>query len=706
MSDRSDRSSTPAAVTDGGPGADPAVGAGEQAAAGGDTNPLLADTPLPRFDAIRAEHVMPALSRLIAAQRASVAQLEALADPSFHTLVEPLEQLRHRLGKVWSPAGHLNAVMNSEPLRAAYNACLPMLSEFQTDLAQSEALYRGYFRIAAREAGALDAVQRQVIEHALRDFRLAGVALDAPRKARFKAIMMELARLSAKFEENVLDAIGAWTHHVTDRGHLTGINAGILEQAERSAHERQLSGWLFGLDQPTYVAVVTDGEYEPLRRAFYEAWVTRASDRGPSAGRFDNGPIMECILRLRHEAAQLLDFASYADYALANRMAHSVPEVLEFLRQLLAAARPAGAAELAELERFAGRRLAAWDVSYYSERLQKSRFNVSQEELREYLPLPRVLAGLFEVAERLFEVRIHERAGVPLWHPSARYFEVSGADGAAVASFYLDAYARAHKRSGAWMDECVGRKSLGSGTVLPVAYLVCNSLPPSGALPALLTHDDVVTLFHEFGHGLHHMLTRVNYPSLAGINGVAWDAVELPSQFMENYAWQPEVLRSIGRHVRTGEPIPADKQRQLIATRSFQPGLRTLRQLEFALLDMRLHAAEPPAGARIYETLQQVRAEVAVVPIPEWNRYPHSFSHIFAGGYAAGYYSYKWAEVLAADAFSAFLEHGTFDHPTAQRFLDSILARGGSREALEAFVEFRGRPPRVDALLRQYGIAA
>ncbi len=671
-------------------------------------NPLLEEGPLPRFDAIRPEHVVPAVSGLIAAQRARVAQIEALTEPSFHTLVEPLEELRHRLGRVWSPVAHLNAVMNSEPLRAAYNECLPLLSEFHTDLAQSEPLYRGYFHISEREGAGLDAVQRQVVEHALRDFRLAGVALDPARKARFKAIMMELSRLSAKFEENVLDAIGAWSHHVTDRGQLAGVNAGILEQAERRAHEQQLPGWLFGLDQPTYVAVMTDGESEPLRRAFYEAWATRASDRGPSAGQFDNGPVMRDILRLRHEAARLLDFASYADYALANRMAHSVPEVLDFLRQLVRAARPAGAAELSALEQFAGRTLAAWDVSYYSERLQKSRFNISQEQLREYLPLPRVLAGLFEVAERLFDVRIRERADVPLWHPSARYFEVHGVRGEPLASFYLDAYARPHKRSGAWMDDCIGRKALGgSDPVRPVAYLVCNSLPPSGERPALLTHDDVVTLFHEFGHGLHHMLTRVGYPSLAGINGVAWDAVELPSQFMENYAWQPEVLARIGRHISTAEPIPEATQRQLIATRSFQPGLRTLRQLEFALLDMRVHAEYDSAnGARIYETLQQVRAEVAVVPIPEWNRYPHSFSHIFAGGYAAGYYSYKWAEVLAADAFGAFLERGAFDHPTAQRFLECILARGGSRDPLDAFVEFRGRKPTVDALLRQYGIAA
>jgi oligopeptidase A len=665
-------------------------------------NPLLQDSPLPPFDAITPEQIEPAISRLIAEQRARVAQIEAETQPSFKTVVEPLEELQHRLSRVWSPVGHLNAVMNSEPLRAAYNACLPMLSEYHTDLAQSERLYRAYAHVLEHEAATLDAVQREVIEHALREFRLAGVALDGPRKARFKAVMMELSRLSAKFEENVLDATNAWTHHVLDRGQLAGINEGILEQAQRRASEAGREGWLFGLDQPTYVSVVTDGESAALRRAFYEAWTTRAG-----GGKFDNTEVIEDILRLRHEAAQLLEFQSFAEYALANRMARTVPEVTDFLRELVRAARPAAAAELAELEQFAGRKLEAWDITFYSERLQQSRYAVSQEALREYLPLQRVLQGLFEVAEKLFDVRIRERTGVPVWHADARYFEVHSPSGAALASFYLDAYARPHKRSGAWMDDCIGRKALDGKTTLPVAYLVCNSLPPSGERPAQLTHDDVVTLFHEFGHGLHHMLTRVNYPSLAGINGVAWDAVELPSQFMENYAWQRDVLDRISTHVRTGEPIAPEMQRQLIATRSFQAGLQTLRQVEFALFDMRVHAEYDPArGGRVYEILGEVRREVAVLQIPEWNRYPHSFGHIFAGGYAAGYYSYKWAEVLAADAFGAFVERGAFDRDTARRFLDSILARGGSRDALASFVEFRGRKPEVAALLRQYGIAA
>ncbi|MCC7462699.1 MAG: M3 family metallopeptidase [Gammaproteobacteria bacterium] len=670
-------------------------------------NPLLGEGPLPDFGAIRPDHVEPALRGLIAAQRAQLAQLETLPAPSFATVVEPLEQMRHRLARVWSPVGHLNAVLNSEPLRAVYNTCLPLLSDFQTDLAQSERLYAAYCTIAGRETAALSAEQRAVIEHALRNFRLAGVALDAGRKARFKAVVMELARLGAKFDENVLDATNAWSHAVSDAGLLRGLNAGIVEQAARRARDAGASGWLFGLDQPTYVAVVTDCEAPEMRRAFYEAWSTRASDRGPSAGRFDNGAVIEDILRLRHEAAQLLGFGSFAEYALADRMARSVPEVLDFLARLARAARPAGLAEYAELERFAGRPLAAWDVTYYSERLQHSRYAISQEALREYLPLPRVLAGLFELAEQLFDVRIRERSGVSTWHPDVRFFDIARPGGELLAGFYLDPYARPHKRSGAWMDDCVGRNDIGGTHVRPVAYLVCNSLPPAGERPALLTHDDVVTLFHEFGHGMHHMLTRVGYPSLAGINGVAWDAVELPSQFMENYAWLPEVLLRISAHVRDGTALPAGLQQQLIATRSFQAGLATLRQVEFALLDMRLHAGYDPArGSRLYEMLAEVRTEVAVVPVPDWNRYPHSFGHIFAGGYAAGYYSYKWAEVLAADAFAAFREHGAFDRATARRYVDEILARGGSRDPLDAFVAFRGRKPDIAPLLELYGIAA
>jgi oligopeptidase A len=669
-------------------------------------NPLLAHEPLPPFARIRPEHVEPAVRELLAAGRARIGELAAVDHPTFAAVVEPIEELHHRLSRTWSPVSHLNAVLNSEALRTSYNACLPLLSAYQTDLAQSEPLYRAYQAIVDREGSTLGAVERRVVEQALRDFRLAGVGLDEERKRRFKTVMLELTQLQAKFEENVLDATNAWTHHVTDADELRGLNESIVAAAERRAKERGVSGWVLALDQPTYVAVVTDAEFAPLRRAFYEAWTTRASDRGPNPGKWDNTPVMENILRLRHEAARLLDFPNYAQYALATRMARSVDEVLKFLEELAASARAAARTEFEELEAFAGRKLSAWDVGFYAERLQRSRYSISQEELRPYFPLPRVLAGLFEVAERLFDVRIREQTDVPRWHPDVRFFEIESLSGAPVGSFYLDAYARPNKRSGAWMDECVGRKQLASGKALPVAYLVCNFLPPGENRPALLTHDDVLTMFHEFGHGLHHLLTRVNYPSLAGINGVAWDAVELPSQFLENYAWHPDVLRRISSHIETGAALPEEMQSQLRATRSFHAGLQMMRQLEFALFDFKLHAGyDPERGARVSEVLAEVRKEVAVVPVPDWNRFAHSFGHIFAGGYAAGYYSYKWAEVLAADAFGAFEETGVFNRSTASRFLESILVRGGSRDPLDAFIEFRGRGPDVRALLKQHGIA-
>ncbi len=666
----------------------------------------IAGTRLPSFDSIRAGDVEPAIRELLQRSRGEIANLEGQPHPTFENTVLPLEQLSHRLSRTWSPISHLNGVLNTDELRASYNACLPLLSNYWTDLAQSEPLYRAYSAIAASESGTLDGAQRRLLERALEDFRLAGVGLPQERKERYKVVVQELALLGAKFEENVLDAMNAWTRHVTDEAELSGINPVIVAQARTRAAEKNLEGWLFALEQPTYVAVLTDADSENLRRDFYEAWSTRASDRGPSAGKFDNTEVMQKILALRHEAARLLDFPNYAAYALATRMAPSTDAVFEFLRGLARVAHPAAAREFAELEQFAGRKLNAWDVAYYAEKLQAKLFSVTQEELRPYFPLPRVLTGLFGVAERLFGVKIVERQGVPVWHTDARFFEIRDAGGKTLAGFYLDACARPRKRAGAWMDDCVGRKDIGAEQTIPVAYLVCNFLPASPGKPALLTHDDVVTMFHEFGHGLHHMLTRVGYPSIAGINGVSWDAVELPSQFMENFAWRPEVLAGMARHYETQEPLPADKQAQLLGSRTFHAGLATMRQLEFALFDFRVHAEYDPAkGARVAPLLAEVRAEMGVFAVPEWNRFPHNFAHIFSGGYAAGYYSYKWAEVLAADAFAAFEERGVFDSGVAQRFLDSILSRGGSRKALDAFVDFRGRPPDVNALLKQLGLS-
>jgi oligopeptidase A len=670
-------------------------------------NPLLTDAPLPAFGAIEAAHVEPAIRQLLDDNRAEIAGLLATGANRWDTLVVPLERMHHRLAKAWSPVGHLNGVMNSDELRAAYNACLPLLTAYHTELGQNAELCAAYQGIADREGAALGAEQRKVVENALRDFRLAGVSLPADRKQRFGEVMERLASAQAKFDENVLDATNAWSRHVTDERGLEGLPANTVRRARDAATAAGRDGWLLPLDAPTYQAVMTHAASEALRRDFYEAWVTRASDRGPHAGQWDNGPLMDEILGLRHEAANLVGFASFAEYSLATKMARDPVEVTGFLQRLARVSRPAAEREFKELEQFAGRTLSAWDVGYYSERLKHERLQVSEEALRPYFPVPRVLAGLFTVLGRLYGVRIVANPSVAVYHPDVRYFDVLDRDGTPRGGFFLDLYARPRKRGGAWMDECVGRIQLAGTSALPIAYLVCNFAPPVGEQPSLLTHHDVLTLFHEFGHGFHHLLTRVSVPSVAGINGVPWDAVELPSQFMENFAWRDEVLPLISAHVATGEPLPHELLARLQASRTFQAGMQTVRQLEFALFDFRLHAEYVPGQPpRIAEVLAEVRDSVAVVRPPEFNRFPHSFQHVFSGGYAAGYYSYKWAEVLSADAFGAFEEHGVFDVTTARRFLRAILERGGSRDAMEAFVEFRGRKPEIEPLLRQMGLAA
>jgi len=671
------------------------------------TNPLLSDQPLPAFGAIEAEHVEPAVRGLLDENRAAIAALLDAGADGWDSLVVPIERMHHRLARAWSPVGHLNGVMNGEALRAAYNACLPLLTAYHTELGQNERLWAAYQRVADRSGASLAPEQRKVVENSLRDFRLAGVSLPPERKQRFGAVMERLAIAQAKFDENVLDATHAWSRHMTDSAELEGLPANAIERAREAATTAGQDGWLLSLDAPTYQAVLSHAVSEPLRREFYEAWVTRASDRGPHAGQWDNGPLMAEILALRHEAASLVGFANFAEYSLATKMARDPAEVIEFLLELARVGKPAAEREFAELERFAGRTLASWDVAFFSERLRKERLQVSEEALRPYFPLPRVLAGLFTVVHRLYGVRIVANPSVETYHPDVRYFEVLDRDDTPRGGFFLDLYARPKKRGGAWMDECVGRIRLEGSTALPIAYLVCNFSPPSGNQPVLLTHYEVLTLFHEFGHGLHHMLTRVDVPSVAGINGVPWDAVELPSQFMENFAWRDEVLPLVSAHVETGEPLPHEMLARLQASRSFQAGMQTVRQLEFALFDFRLHAEyRPDQPQRIAETLAEVRDTVSVLRPPEFNRFPHSFQHVFSGGYAAGYYSYKWAEVLSADAFGAFEEHGVFDQGTARRFLASILERGGSRDAMEAFVEFRGRKPRIEPLLRQMGLAA
>ena len=678
------------------------------------SNPLLATTELPCYAAIRPEHIEPAIDHTLTDNRATLERLLAAnPTPTWNNLIQPLEELEDRLSRIWSPVNHLHSVLDSEELRAAYNACLPKLSAYYTELGQHQGLYRAYQQIAdGPEYAQLNAAQRRVIDNALRDFRLSGVALPPEQRDRYKAIMQELAQLNAKFSENVLDATHAWTRHINEEAQLTGLSESVKALARQTAQQRDLDGWLLTLELPSYLPVLNYADDRELRRTLYDAYCTRASDQGPNAGQWDNGPVMERILALRHEVARLLGFHDYSDYSLATKMADSPQQVLDFLDDLIRRTRPQAEQELQELQTFAREQfgvdeLQAWDIGYYSEKLRQHRYRLSQEELRPYFPITRVLPGLFAVAERLFGITIRSLDSIETWHPEVRVYEIIDGSGTPRGRFYLDLYARPRKRGGAWMDGCLSRWVVNGAARLPAAYLVCNFTPPVGDEPALLTHNEVQTLFHEFGHGLHHLLTTVDHPPVAGIHGVEWDAVELPSQFLENWCWSREALNLLAGHYQTGEALPEDLYQRMLAAKHFQAGIFMARQLEFALFDFRLHRDYDPArGGRVQEVLDAVRREVAVILPPPYNRFANAFTHIFAGGYAAGYYSYKWAEVLSADAFSAFEENGIFDVTTGTRFRESILEVGGSRPALASFVEFRGREPRIEPLLRLSGIAA
>lgn len=678
------------------------------------TNPLLTATDLPCFAAIQPEHVEPALDQVLAANRAELERLLAANTVyCWDNLIRPLEELADRLNKTWSPVSHLQAVCDSESLRAAYNASLPKLSAYHSELGQHAGLYRAYRQIAdGSEYARLDPAQRKVIDDALRDFRLSGIALPPEQQSRYKEIQQELASLSAKFSENVLDATQAWTKHLSDAAPLAGLPDSAQALARQAAQQRGLDGWLLTLELPSYLPVLNYADDRALRQELYDAYCTRASELGPNAGHWDNGPVIEQILALRHELARLLDFRDYAEYSLATKMADSPDQVLEFLDDLARRAKPQAQRELNELREFARDQfgqddLQAWDIGYYAEKLRLHRYRLSQEELRPYFPITRVLPGLFGVAERLFGIAVRPIDGVETWHPDVQVYEIIDADGMQRGRFYLDLYARSHKRGGAWMDGCLARRRLGDAVRRPAAYLIGNFTPPVGDDPALLTHNEVVTMFHEFGHGLHHLLTTINYLPVAGIHGVEWDAVELPSQFLENWCWSREALDLLAGHYQTGEPLPEELYQRMLAAKHFQAGIFLARQLEFGLFDLRLHREYDPAqGGRVLEILNAVRRQVAVITPPAYNRFPNAFTHIFSGGYAAGYYSYKWAEVLSADAFSAFEENGIFDVATGTRFRESILEVGGSRPAMTSFVEFRGRKPRIEPLLRLSGIAA
>jgi oligopeptidase A len=678
------------------------------------SNPLLELDGLPPFSHIKPEHVKPAVDQLLAESRLLVEQLlEQNSCYSWDNLVEPLETMDDRINRAWSPVGHMNAVVNSDALRETYNECLPVLSEYGTEMGQHEGLYKAFRQIAdGDEYARLDTAQKKVIDNALRDFRLSGIELGQDARNRYKEILQKLSQLSSQYSDNVLDATNAWHKQIRDETLLAGLPESARSLAKQTAAQRGLEDWVFTLEFPSYYPVMTYADNRDLREEMYSAYVTRASEQGPHAGQWDNTAMMEEILALRHEAALLLGFNNYAERSLATKMADSVEQVMSFLNDLAERSKPSAIRELDEVRDFAraydnSDDLQAWDIPYYSEKLRQKKYAISQEELKPYFPEPRVVAGLFLIVERLYGLQIEAVKGIDTWHEDVHFYRIKDASGEVRGEFYLDLYARQHKRGGAWMDECICRRGTVKGLQIPVAYLTCNFSPPIGDQPALFTHDEVITLFHEFGHGLHHMLTQINYSGVSGISGVAWDAVELPSQFMENWCWEREALDLFSGHFESGEKIPDEMYQRMQQAKNYQSAMQMMRQLEFASFDFRIHRDfDPDKGARIHSTLNRVREEIAVMQPPAFNRFENSFTHIFGGGYAAGYYSYKWAEVLSADAFSAFEETGIFNRDTGNKFLSSVLEQGGSREPMELFVEFRGREPTIDALLRHSGLAA
>jgi len=672
-------------------------------------NPLIDYPALPPFSQIQPEHVLPAVEQLVAEGRARIEQVLAEGNFDYAHLVQALDQEDDRLGKAFGPAGHLNAVAQNEALRNAYNSCLPLLSEYGTEVGQNAALCAAYQALRDSEQWSkLSEAQQKDIDNTLRDFRLSGVDLPEEKKAQYMANSKRLSELTSKFSDNALDATQAWSKHITDESELDGLPDSAKAGAADRAKADEKDGWLLTLDAPVFIAVMSHCKSAALRKEMYTAWTTKASDQGPQAGQFDNAAIMDEILALRHKQAQLLGFANYAEESLATKMARDVSEVVQFLEDLARRAKPQAEQELAELKAFAAEQgagdLNPWDIGFWSERLREARYDISEEELRPWFPADTVINGMFSVVGKLFGIQFKQRTDVDTWHDDVRFYELVDDDGSVRAAFYLDMYARTGKRGGAWMDDARIRRRQPDGSLqTPVAYLTCNFAPPAGGKPGLLTHDEVVTLFHEFGHGLHHMLTEQDVSGISGINGVAWDAVELPSQFLENWCWTEDGIALISSHYQTGEPLPKEKLEKMLAAKNFQGAMQMVRQIEFSLFDMRIHAEYQP-GLDIYQVLNEVREQVAVIQPPAFNRFPNSFGHIFAGGYAAGYYSYKWAEVLSADAYSRFEEEGEFNEETGRAFRTEILAKGGSKEPMELFKAFRGREPSVEPLLRHCGI--
>ena len=674
------------------------------------SNPLLNYTGLPAFSKIKPEHIKPAVEAVIKTCRETIEEVSQIENPTWENFYLPQAAAGDQFSRAWSPVGHLNAVKNSPELREAYQTCLPLLSEYSTWAGQHKGLYEGYLKLKNSPAfESYSLAQKKAIENSLRDFELSGISLPEDKQKRYGEISARLSELSSDFSNNVLDATMGWDIVITDESQLKGLPESALEAAKLSAESKGKKGYRFTLEFPSYYPVLTYCENRELREMMYKEYATRASDQGSNAGKWDNSANIDEKLKLRRELAQLLGFATYADYSLATKMAENPQQVVEFLEDLASRAKKQAKEELCALKAFVNHacseQLEPWDIAYYSEKQKQALYAINDEELRPYFPEDRVLSGLFELMKRIFGLRIEEKFGIDTWHKDVRFFQIYDEQGEERGAFYLDLYARENKRGGAWMDDCINQKRFADGSLQkPVAYLTCNFNKPIGNKPALFTHDEVTTLFHEFGHGIHHMLTQIEVGDVAGINGVPWDAVELPSQFLENWCWEEEALAFISGHYETGEPLPKEKLTQLLKAKNFQAAMFVVRQLEFGLFDFRLHLAEPREGL-VLDTLKVVKAEVAIVKTPEWVRTPHSFSHIFAGGYAAGYYSYLWAEVLSADAFSKFEEDGIFNRETGQSFLDNILTRGGSEEPMVLFERFRGRKPTLDALLRHKGIA-
>lgn len=675
------------------------------------TNPQLSPPELPDFSRIVNKDIVDAIQVTINKNLDQLdEQLEKTQEFSWSSLVEPIQNRDDLLAKIWSPISHLNLVCNSPELREAHDQALSELSDYYTRFGQNTELYQAYQAVyESAEFKQYDRAKQSVIEHSLRDFKLSGVHLEGDKKQRLAEINQRLSQLNSTFSNNVLDASEAWHYVTASEEDLVGVPESVISLAKSHAEATEKKGFLLKLDGPTYQAVVTYAENIALREAFYEAWSTRASDRGPNANEWDNQALIDEILALRQEKATLLGKANYAEVSLATKMADSPKQVLDFLHELVDKARGRAEQDLAALKNWVNEThgvedIEPWSVAFYSEKLRQEKYSVSQEELRQYFSLPKVLEGLFNIVARLFSVDILESTSVSLWHEDVRFFEIKK-DGKKIAAFYMDLFARNGKRGGAWMDVCRTRLKTEASIQLPVAYLICNFTAPTDGKPALLTHNEVTTLFHEFGHGLHHMMTQIDVAAVSGISGVEWDAVELPSQFLENWAWQPEVLKSISAHVDTKESLPDSLIEKMLAAKNFQSGLFLVRQIEFALFDLLIHIHSGDEGfAGVQATLNQVRESISVIPVPDYNRFQCSFSHIFAGGYAAGYYSYLWAEVLSSDAFSMFEEHGVFDVNTGERFLNEILSRGGSEPAAVLFKKFRGREPDIAAFLRHSGI--